>query len=120
MILFAFISSLRGFSIWNSSPIILFSSFPGLVRTNFYGPAQWNLVFTANNDHKHRVFKPELNTTGTLTLKMTIARAVDISVAVNNNSPIPHYAHPDDHASPTYGFVSSSRMWLARITKHSD
>ena len=33
---------------------------------------------------------------------MTTAKAVEMSVTVNNNSPIPDYVHPDDHTQPTY------------------
>ena len=38
----------------------------------------------------------------TLTLKMTIAQAVETSVTVNNNSPIQDYVHPDDQTRPTF------------------
>ena len=37
----------------------------------------------------------------TLTLKMTTAQVVEMSVTVNNNSPIQDYAHPDDQTQPT-------------------
>ena len=36
------------------------------------------------------------------TLKMTTALVVEMSVIVNNNSPIQDYVHPDDHTQPTY------------------
>ena len=36
----------------------------------------------------------------TLTLKMTTAQVVETSVAVNNNSPIQDYVHPDDQTQP--------------------
>ena len=39
----------------------------------------------------------------TLTLKMTNAPVVEMSVTVNN-SPIQDYVHPDDHTQPTYKF----------------
>ena len=32
----------------------------------------------------------------TLTLKMTTAQVAEISVTVNNNSPIQDYVHPDE------------------------
>ena len=38
----------------------------------------------------------------TLTLKMTTAQVVEMSVTVNNNSPIQDYVHPDDQTQPTY------------------
>ena len=38
----------------------------------------------------------------TLTLKMTTAQVVETSVAVNNNSPIQDYVHPDDQTQPTF------------------
>ena len=38
----------------------------------------------------------------TLTLKMTTAKVVEMSVTVNNNSPIQDYVDPDDHTQPTY------------------
>ena len=37
----------------------------------------------------------------TLTLKMTTAKVVEMSVTVNNNSPIQDYVHPDGHTRPT-------------------
>ena len=32
---------------------------------------------------------------------MTTAQVVDMSVTVNNNSPIRDYVHPDDQSQPT-------------------
>ena len=37
-----------------------------------------------------------------LTPKMTTTQVVEMSVTVNNNSPIQDYVHPDDHTQPTY------------------
>ena len=37
------------------------------------------------------------------TLKTTTAQVVEMSVTVNNNSPIQDYVHPDDQTQPTYG-----------------
>ena len=36
----------------------------------------------------------------TLTLKMTTAQVVEMSVTVNDNSPILDYIHPDDQTQP--------------------
>ena len=36
------------------------------------------------------------------TLKMTTSQVVEMSVIVNNNSPIQDYVHRDDHTQPTY------------------
>ena len=36
-----------------------------------------------------------------LTLKMTTTQVVEMSVIVNNNSPIQDYVHPDDQTQPT-------------------
>ena len=33
---------------------------------------------------------------------MTTAQVVEMSVTLNNNSPIQDYVHPDDHTQPTY------------------
>ena len=33
---------------------------------------------------------------------MTNAQVVEMSVAVNNNSPIQDYIHPDDQTQPTF------------------
>ena len=41
----------------------------------------------------------------TLTLKMTTAQVVEMSVTVNNNSPIPNYIHPEDHPQPSYEMI---------------
>ena len=38
----------------------------------------------------------------TLTVKVTTAQVVEMSVTINNNSPIQDYIHSDDHAQPTY------------------
>ena len=38
----------------------------------------------------------------TLTLKMTNAQVVEMSVTVNNNSPIQDYVHPDNQTQPTF------------------
>ena len=36
------------------------------------------------------------------TLKMTTSQVIEMSVIVNNNSPIQDYVHRDDHTQPTY------------------
>ena len=41
----------------------------------------------------------------TLTLKMTTAQVVEMSVTVNNNSPIQDYVHPDDQIPPTFEII---------------
>jgi len=33
---------------------------------------------------------------------MTTAQVVELSVTVNNNSPIQDYVHPDDQTQPTF------------------
>ena len=38
----------------------------------------------------------------TLTVKVTTTEVVEMSVTINNNSPIHDYVHSDDHAQPTY------------------
>ena len=38
----------------------------------------------------------------TLTLKMTTAQVVEMSVTVNNNSPIQDFVHPDDQTQPIF------------------
>ena len=38
----------------------------------------------------------------TLTLKMTTPQVVEMSVTVNNNSPIQGYVHLDDQTQPTF------------------
>ena len=37
-----------------------------------------------------------------LTLKMTTAQVIEMSVTVNNNSPIQDYVHPDNQTQPTF------------------
>ena len=37
-----------------------------------------------------------------MTLKMTTAQVVEISVTVNSNCPIKDFVHPDDHTQPIY------------------
>ena len=36
-----------------------------------------------------------------LSLKMTTAQAVEMSITVHNNSPIQDAVHPEDHTQPT-------------------
>ena len=38
----------------------------------------------------------------TLTLKMTTAQVVEMSITVNNNSPFQDHVHPDDQTQPTF------------------
>ena len=38
----------------------------------------------------------------TLSLKMTTAQVVEMSVTVNNNSPIQDYVHPDNRTQTTF------------------
>ena len=38
----------------------------------------------------------------TLTLKVTSAQVVEMSVTVNNNGPTQDYVHPANHTQPTY------------------
>ena len=38
----------------------------------------------------------------TRSLQMTTTQVVEMSVTVNNNSPIQDYIHPDDHTQPTH------------------
>ena len=42
----------------------------------------------------------------TLTLKMTTAQVFEMSVTVNNKSPIQDYVHPDDQSQPTFEMTS--------------
>ena len=56
----------------------------------------------------------------TLTLKMTTALVVEMSVTVNNNSPIQDYVHPDDHTQPTYKFfVVNQHCHCNTVRAHS-
>ena len=41
----------------------------------------------------------------TLTLKMTTAQVVEMSVTVNNNSPIQDYVHRDDQTQTTFEMI---------------
>ena len=51
----------------------------------------------------------------TFTLKMTTAQVVEMSVTTNNNSPVQHYVHLDDHTQPTFemtlGFKPFTVLW---------
>ena len=52
---------------------------------------------------------------------MTTALVVEMSVAVNNNSPIQDYVHPDDHTQPTYKFLwltSTVTVTLWELTRY--
>ena len=40
-----------------------------------------------------------------LTLKMTTAQVVEMSVTVNNNSRIQDYVHPDNQTQPTFTII---------------
>ena len=51
----------------------------------------------------------------TLTLKMTTAQDVEMSVTVNNNSPIQDYIHPDDQTQPTFEKTPGFRPFTINI-----
>ena len=55
----------------------------------------------------------------TLTLKMTTAQVVEMSVTVNDNSPIQDYIHPDDQTWPTFemtpGFKPFTKLLKATV-----
>ena len=55
-----------------------------------------------------------------LTLKMTTAQVVEMSVTVNNNSPIQDYVHPDDQTQPTFKYIILTLMSssCSRFCKH--
>ena len=41
---------------------------------------------------------------------MTTTQVVEMSVTVNNNSPIQDYVHPDDQTQPTFGLIILSQL----------
>ena len=49
----------------------------------------------------------------TLTLKMTTAQVVETLATTNNNSPILHYVHRDDHTQPTYEMTPGFKPFTA-------
>ena len=51
----------------------------------------------------------------TLTLKMTTAQVVKMSVTVNNNSPIQDYVHPDDQTQPTFEMTPGFKPFTKNI-----
>ena len=51
----------------------------------------------------------------TLTLKMTTAQVVEMSVTVNNNSPIQDYLYPDDQTQPTFEMTPESKPFTVKI-----
>ena len=51
----------------------------------------------------------------TLTLKMTTAQDVEMSVTVNNNSPIQDYIHLDDQTQPTFEKTPGFRPFTINI-----
>ena len=50
-----------------------------------------------------------------LTLKMTTAQVVEMSVTVNNNSPIQDYVHPDDQTQTKTSKKLSRVSYLSNI-----
>ena len=51
----------------------------------------------------------------TLTLKMTSAQVVEMSVTVNKNSPIQDYVHPDDQTQPITVYVTINETKLLQL-----
>ena len=51
----------------------------------------------------------------TLTLKMTTAQVVEMSVIVNNNSPVQDYVHLGDHTQPTYEMTLGFKPFTMKI-----
>ena len=47
---------------------------------------------------------------------MTTAQVVELSVTVNNNSPIQDYVHPDDQTQPTFQLTLFSAPFKDLIT----
>ena len=63
------------------------------------------------------IFKQNQENPDKVTLKMTTAQVVEMSVTVNNTSPIQDYVEPDDQTQPTFemtpGFKPFTRSkWL--------
>ena len=52
----------------------------------------------------------------TLTLKTTAAQVVEMSVTVNNNSPIQEYVHRDNQTQPTLEMTPGFRPFTVLIT----
>ena len=59
----------------------------------------------------------------TLTLKMTTAQVDEMSVTVNNNSPIQDYVHLDDQTQPTFemtpGFKPFTKLLKATFAEQA-
>ena len=51
----------------------------------------------------------------TLTPNMTTVQVVETSVAVNNNSPIQDYVHPDDQTQPTFEMTPGFKPFTENI-----
>jgi len=45
-------------------------------------------------------------------MKMTTAQVVEMSVTVNNNSPIQDYVHPDNQTQPTFEVSLYQRQFV--------
>ena len=56
----------------------------------------------------------------TLTLKMTTAQVVEMSVTVNNKSPIQDYVHPDDQTQPTFEMTPGFKPFTVSHDSHLD
>ena len=52
------------------------------------------------------IFKQNQGSPDKITLKMTTTQVVEMSVNVNNNSPIQDYVHPDNQTQPTHEMTS--------------
>ena len=51
----------------------------------------------------------------TLTLKMTTTQVVEMSVTVNNNSPVQDYVHLGDYTQPTYEMTPGFKPFTMKI-----
>ena len=55
-----------------------------------------------------------------LTLKMTPAQVVEMSVTVNNNSPVQEYVHPDHQTQPTFEITPGFKPFTVKPQSHSE
>ena len=81
----------------------------------FCSPA-WRCLYHVERQINNYSLRPSTDVIQlTLTLKMTIAQAVEMSLAVNNNSPIQDYVHPDDHTQHTYEMTPGVRTRATKV-----
>ena len=98
----------------NSYMMNIFGLFP-FVRPDRPDHSCHKENFTVNNNYNQRIIPSTDLILLTLAPKMTTTQVVEMSVTVNNNSPIQDYVHPDDQTQSTFEMTPGFKPFTIKI-----